>query len=143
MQMLTECTLIPLFLNSVSLEGSNGGKEGRIRPHRGGRRKVPRAAFPNPARCLPESGTLLARPVFAECFKDLGLPEISAARFCRVFQGFAAPALHRRSPEARFWIVFQGFGPPGDFRGPFLQSVSKDLGPRRSPRPPLRRKSKT
>ena len=57
----------------------------------GGRPVLPRTAPDNPAR-----------PVFAECFKDLGLPEISAARFCRVFQGFAAPALHRRSPEARF-----------------------------------------
>ena len=79
------------FPNSVSLEGSNGGKEGRIRPQRGGR--------PMPYRTAPDNP---ARPVFAECFKDLGLPEISAARFCRVFQGFAAPALPRRSPEARF-----------------------------------------
>ena len=43
-----------------------------------------------PYRTAPDNP---ARPVFAECFKDLGLPEISAARFCRVFQGFAAPAL--------------------------------------------------
>ena len=43
----------------------------------------------------------LRRPVFDECFKDLGLPEISAARFCRVFQGFAAP---RPSPKPRNFL---------------------------------------
>ena len=48
------------------------------------------AACPNPARCLP--GPFLQsvsriwasrrspRPVLAKCLKDLGLPEISAAR---------------------------------------------------------------
>ena len=45
--------------------------------------------------CTGQSGTAL----FAECFKDLGLPEISAARSCK---------------------VSQGFGSPGDLRGPYL-----------------------
>ena len=53
---------------------------------------------------------------FAEWFKDLGLPEISAAHFCR---------------------VFQGFGLPGDLRGPFLQSGSRIWASRKSPRPVL------
>ena len=123
------CFVSLFFPNSVSLEGSNGGKEGRIRPQRGGRPMPDRTAPDNPARpflqsvsriwasrrsprpafaeCLKDllhrrCARELRRPVFDECFKDLGLPEISAARFCRVFQGFAAPALPRRSPEARF-----------------------------------------
>merc|ERR1711911_408334 len=79
-------------------------------------RKSPRPVF---AECFkdllhPRCTGDLRRPVFAECFKDLGLPEISAARFCR---------------------VFEGFGPPGDLRGPFLQSVSRIWASRRSPRP--------
>merc|ERR1711911_145875 len=47
-----------------------------------------------PRRCPRD----LRRPVSDECFKDLGLPGICAARFCKVFQGLAAPALPPRSP---------------------------------------------
>ena len=64
--------------------------------HNGGGRPMPyRTAPDNPAR-----------PVFAECFKDLGLPEISAARFCRV----SAVLLSLRCPR--------GFS-PGERRAQF------------------------
>ena len=47
------------------------------------------------------------------------------------------PGCTPESGTARFCRVFQGFGPPGDLRGPFLQSVSRIWASRRSPRPVL------
>merc|ERR1711973_511868 len=44
----------------------------------------------------------------------------------------------RRSGTARFCRVFQGFGPPGDLRGPFLQSVSRICCPPAAPPNPAR-----
>ena len=68
------------FPNSVSLEGSNGGKKKAESGHTGG------------------SGERTGN-----------------------------------APAARFCIVFQGFGPPGDLRGPFLQSVSRICCPGAAP----------
>merc|ERR1711888_459334 len=66
-----------------------------------------------PRRCPRE----LRRPVFDECFKNLGLPEISAARFCSVSR-----------------ICCPG-ADPAISGGPFLMSVSRIWASRRSPRP--------
>ena len=85
-----------------------------------------------PRRCPGD----LRRPVFDGCFKDLGLPEISAARFCRAFQGFAAPALHRRSPEVRFDECFKDSALPEISAARFCRVFQRFAAPallRRSP----------
>ena len=70
-------------------------KTERIRSHGGG---------------PPSAPEMHPRPVFAKCFKDLGLPEISAARFAKCFKDLLA----RRCPR--------------DLRRPVFDECFKDLG---------------